>query len=246
MGPFWSAGRPIIQMSVQVRSAWRIDYNGGKSADDVGRCSELQAFFNLTCSPGFEHLTYRTPKDITDKEKKQLGMGLRCRQCSHNRGALQPKPVSKHEALAWQAVSDNFRAPMLVEIWVLGKNWGAADIWLPWLENGQQLDMILMIDGEKHFAKGWGNVDVAAQQAIDHRFNEECWKQDHKLLRLYSDDKEEWGLLISQALRQAVHEPLQKFQLFSSQYGARTSEVNRQACMSFSHKRTTGTFFQSQ
>lgn len=233
-------------MSEHVRSTWRVDHNNWTGADDVGRCSELQAFFDLMCDPGHKHLTYRTPKAITDKEKKQCGTGLKCRQCSHYKGEVQLKPVSKHEAEAWQVVLERFTAPMLVEIWVLGKHWGAADIWLPWHEDGSGLDLIIMIDGEKHFANGWGDVDVAAQKLIDHNFNEECWLQGHKLLRLYSDDKHEWGHLITEALRQARREPCQRFQRFSSQFATRTSEVDREADLSSCHPRNTGTYFESQ
>lgn len=243
MDPFLSAGRPIIQMSAEALRAWRIDLNRGQRAEEVGRCSELQAFFALACQ---QHLTYQTPKAIKDKDNKQLGTGLRCRQCSHNNGEQLPKPVSQHEASAWRAVSTAFRAALLVEIRVLGGNWGAADIWLPWLENGQRLDLIIMIDGDKHISKGWGDVDVALQKEIDHDFNEECWQQDHKLLRMYSDDRDEWGQLISQALSKAEQDPLQKFQQFSSRYSARTDEVNREARMSFWNKRTTGTYFKDQ
>lgn len=233
-------------MSTSAQRAWRVDCNGRTRAHAVGRCSELQAFFELHCELGCKHLTYRTPKDIKDKDNAESGTGLRCRQCSHNRGMVQPKPVSTHEAAAWQVVKELFKFHMLVEIRTLGGNWGAADIWLPWLPSGQRIDLIIMIDGEKHFSGGGWEISVAEQKVKDHNFNEECWKQDHRLLRMYSDDRQEWGQLITEALRKSEHAPMQKFQMFSFKYGNRTSEVNRDACMSFCHRRKSGTYFEGQ
>ena len=175
------------------------------------------------------HLTFRTPKAVKDKDNAEAGSGLQCRQCCHAHGQRLRKPVSRHEADAWQVISARFTGQILVEIRILGKNWGAADVWLPWLANGQRLDLIIMIDGEKHFAKGWGEVSVAEQKRVDSAFNAECWKQNRNLLRLYSDDKHEWGALITAAVQKAQHNPMQKFQQFSSKYASRTSEINRSA-----------------
>lgn len=239
-----SAGRPIIQMSAELQAAWRLDLNRNIPANKVGRRSELQAFFWLVCRI---HLTYKSPKAITERELEEPGAALTCRQCSYHRGEELPQPVSRHEVHAWQILTAHFSADILyvlVEVRVLGGNWGAADIWLPWSASGTRLDLIIMIDGEKHFSKGWGEVTVPKQKRIDHRFNAECWRQDHRLLRLYSDDKDEWPGLIATALQKAVHEPSKRFQLFSAEFADRTEEVDKDADMSFSHRRNAGMYFE--
>ena len=131
-----------------IQSAWLIRFNGRVLVWEVGKCSEIQNFFLLECGV---HIIYRTPKDITDKEKSELYSGLRCRQCRHCAGLTLNKPVSSHEEHAWLLVSSCFPGHILVEVKILGQRYGAADIWLPWSANGQRFDLIIMIDGEMHF-----------------------------------------------------------------------------------------------
>lgn len=227
-------------MSHEAQLAWRFSMNGGVPAAEVGRCSEIQYFFLLRCRT---HLTYITPKCLKDNDNEEQGSGLRCRQCSHADGQELRKFVSQHEADAWHVVRRCFSGHMLVEIRVLGGRWGAADIWLPWSANGARLDLIIMIDGEKHFTKAWG-VNLEQQKRIDKRFNQACWEQEHRLLRLYSDEKDTWEALISSALHMAHVKPLRKFQRFSSKYAQRTGQHNRDAGMDGTGHRDTGAYFQ--
>lgn len=201
---------------------------------------KFRHFFMLRCRV---HLTYITPKCLKDNDNQEQNSGLRCRQCSHANGEELRKAVSTHESDAWRVVRRCFSGHILVEIRVLGGRWGAADIWLPWFANGNRLDLIIMIDGEKHFAKGWG-VDVADQISIDGNFNQACWEQEHRLLRLYSDEKDSWEALINAALHMAQAEPLRKFQHFSSMYVRRTGQENRDAVMDYTGHRRTGAYFQ--
>lgn len=235
-------------MSARVQFAWKQEWNRQTQSNEVGRCSELQFFFCLyfglhLCG----HFTYKTPKRIKDRDNEVQTSGLQCRRCMHAAGELMLKAVSAHEAKAWGVVDRCFAGHMLVEISVLGGNWPIADIWLPWSQDGcQRLDLIIMIDGEKHFSKAWMDTDVRKQQQIDIAFNAECWRQEHKLLRLYSDDDDEWEQLITQALARAHAQPMQKFQQFSKQFNARVNAKDRTAPMIGTGQRNTGAYFEPE
>ena len=155
-------------------------------------------------------------------------------------------PASRHEVEAWELVDFCFQGLILIEVSVLGGMCGLTDIWLPYWDgdrHGARLDLIIMIDGEGHYSKRTFRTSVDQQKAIDRRFNRECWRQEHKLVRLHSADKPAWEHLISLALRICEVEPLQKFQLFSQSYGLPPHEAYRQEPMSFIGHRTSGSYF---
>ena len=233
-----SAGRPIKPMSAYIQRAWLIRFNGCVLVWEVGRCSEIQFFFLLECGL---HIIYRTPKDITDKEKAELFSGLHCRQCRQSAGMMLSKPVSSHEEVAWRILRSCFLGPILVEVKILGKRYGAAEIWLPWSANGQRLDLIVMIDGEMHYEDGQRGVDK--QKDVDMAFNDMCWQQEHKLLRLYSDEKAIWRECMMAALRMCESYLEMKFQHFSARYAERTNQNSRLQVMNQVHQRKTGAYF---
>ena len=129
-----------------------------------------------------------------------------------------------------------------MDIQVLREKYGAGDIWLPISPRGVRLDLVLMIDGEHHFKTS--SDDTEHQMAVDEAFNDECWRQAHRLELLCSDDKHEWEDCIDLAVTKAEFEPKKKVQLFSSQYATRTAQVNREAIMSHRHNRETGAYFE--
>ena len=231
-------------MSEQARHLWEPELNGRVAVTDVGRCSEIQFFFWLDCE---QHLTYTSPKCIRDKEKQAQQSGLACRQCHHAMGLRLQRFVSKHEVTAWQVLQSCFTDARLVEIKVLGERWGATDIWLPWCKDRQQrLDLIIMIDGEGHIRKKTYNITVAQQKKIDKDFNDECWRQDHRLLRLHMDDKEAWRNHIVDALQRYDCQPDMKFRRFSNCYPADDDHELMEAPMNGRHVRQTGAYFEDQ
>lgn len=221
-----------------IQRAWLICYNGRVLVWEVGKCSEIQYFFLLEC--GY-HIIYRTPKDITGKEEAEVFSGLHCRQCRHSAGLMLRKPVSSHEELAWLITRSCFLGPILVEVKILGKRYGAADIWLPWSTNGQRFDLIIMIDGEMHYEDGQQGVEQ--QKDVDMAFNNMCWQQEHRLLRLYSDEKAIWRECIVAALQMCRSYPEMKFQHFSTRYAERTQQNSRLQIMNHLHQRKTGAYF---
>lgn len=242
MASSWSAGRPIIPMSgLAQRAHERTGLNLNAAAKDIGRCSELQCFFELECRC---HLTYRTPKSISNKEK-QGKRSLDCRRCDYDAGEELANPPSIHEVEAWELMESCFEGQILIEVNVLGALWGLTDIWLPYWDDGALLDLIIMIDGEGHFSRKTFSTSVAEQKAIDGRFNETCWQQEHKLLRLHSGDKADWQHLINSALRMCGLQPLHKFQLFSRSYGHAAHAMLRSAPMNFRGHRTSGAYFEA-
>ena len=233
------AGRPIKVMDPSIQTAFLATWNNFVLAHEVGRCSQIQYFFQLDC---LCHFTYRTPKNITHLRKDPEKTGLECRICHYLKGELQGRPVSKHEAYAWAILHSLLKCRILVEIKVLGEKYGAADIWLPISPRGLRIDLVLMIDGEHHFKTKWDEIEH--QMAVDKAFDDECWRQEHRLVRLCSDDKHEWADCIDLAVTKAELEPDKKFQLFSSQYATRTAQVNREAIMNDRHNRETGAYFE--
>ena len=89
------------------------------AAGEVGRCSEEQCFFELRCS---RHLTYKTPKAMTDNEKEEPNSSLKCRQCDYQAGQELANPASRHEVEAWELVDFCFQGLILIEVasWVAG------------------------------------------------------------------------------------------------------------------------------
>lgn len=226
-------------MGSPVQGAFLAAWNNMKLPHEVGRCSEVQYFFRLDCGC---HFTYRTPKYISDLRKCPQDSGLRCRICHYLSGHLQGRPVSKHEVYAWAILHTLLRCRILVEVKVLGEKYGAADVWLPISPRGLRIDLVLMIDGEHHFKTKWDNIEH--QIRVDNAFNDECWRQEHQLLRLSCYDKPEWADCIDLAMTMAELEPQRKFQLFSSYYSGNTIHVNRQDIMNHRHHRKTGAYFE--
>ena len=104
------------------------------------------------------------------------------------------------------------------------------------------IDLVLMIVGEHHFKTEWD--DIEHQMAVDRAFSDECWRQEHRLVRLGSDDKHEWADCTDLAVTKAELEPNKKFQPLSSKYATRTAQANREAIMSCRHKDETGAYFE--
>lgn len=199
-------------------------------------------FFELICG---QHLAYKTPKTISGLEREHPNVpdaGLKCRQCDYHAGQELANPPSVHEVNAWAVLDACFDGPVLIQTSVLGGDWGLTDIWLPYWDDGALLDLIIMVDGEGHFHKQTYSTSPGQQQDIDTRFNNECWRQEHKLLRLHFNDKASWEHLLTLALRMCEQEPLHKFQLFSQSYGMHTY---RHAPMSFRGHRTSGAYFRT-
>ena len=233
-------------MSVPAQEAYLQGMNLNIPAKDVGRCSEKQCFFQLRCK---WHLAYKTPKALSDREKGGSDTGLDCRQCDFHAGKELANPVSAHEVEAWALVDFCFDGPILIETSVLGGKYGLTDIWLPyWGEDhhGAPLDLIIMIDGQGHSSRMTFGTSVNQQRAIDRRFNETCWQQEHNLLRLHSGDKPAWEYLITLALRSCELEPFQKLQCFSQSYGLSPQDSHRQGPMNFAGHRTSGAYFEAE
>ena len=89
------------------------------------------------------YCTAKTVKDNCDV--------LECRQCNFAAGKVMAKPVSSYEAHAWQIFREQCFQLFLVEIKLLGREHGAADIWWPGpAALLAPLGLIVMIDGEGH------------------------------------------------------------------------------------------------
>lgn len=228
-----------MMMAQIVQTAFLTLWNNHQPADEVGRCSEIQFFFRLACGC---HFTYTTPRSITNRRKRPRDSGLRCRICDYLEGRHKGRPISQHEVYAWAILHARLKCRICVEIKVLGKQYGAADIWLPFSPAGSRIDLVIMIDGEHHFHTKWD--DVEHQQAVDNAFNVECWRQEHRLLRLCFHDKHEWAELIDLCVTKAEIGPHKKFQMLSSHYVVHTGHVNREADMDHRHHRKTGAYFE--
>ena len=108
---------------------------------------------------------------------------------------------------------------MLVEVKLLGQKHAAADLYYPF-EVGPEtvLDLMIMIDGEGHSTKPHHGRSIAEQQALDRATEAACLDAGQNLLRLDFRDKDDWGILMQDAVC-ACKEPASKpFVMYSQKY----------------------------
>ena len=198
-------------MSQEAQQSFHPQLNGGKQAHEVGSCDERQNVFCCRCE---RHITICTAKTVKDNPAV-----LNCRQCMHAAGQKIGRPVSSYEARAWQVFTETCAGPLLVEIRLLGQKHAPADLYYPF-EAGTQtvLDLLIMIDGEGHSTKPHHGKTIAEQQASDRATEAACIAAGRNLLRLDYRDKEDWGMLMQDAVY-ACKDPAGKpFLMYSRAY----------------------------
>lgn len=129
------------------------------------------------------------------------------------------KPVSSYEAHAWQIFREQCFRLFLVEIKLLGREHGAADIWWPGpAALLAPLGLVIMIDGEGHSTKPHHGKPIAKQQAVDRKFDHACLDHGFQLLRLDYRGKLDWPELMQHAVMDCTAYPHQPFAMYSASY----------------------------
>ena len=198
-------------MSQEAQQSFHKKWNGGKEACKVGSCDEKPYVFDCRCA---SHVTICNAKSVKDNPNI-----LNCRQCLYAAGEPTGRPVSSHEAYAWQVFRLACSGPLLVEIRLLGRNHAAADLYYPFDAKAEMLlDLMIMIDGEGHSTHPHHGRSIAAQQARDRAFDVAVMAAGRNLLRLDYRDKEDWSTLMQDAVI-ACKDPASKpFVMYSQKY----------------------------
>lgn len=83
----------------------------------------------------------------------------------------------------------------------------------------QPFDLMIEVDGEQHFSRGFGDCPVEVQTDTDLRFNELAAANNMNLIRLHYLDEPEWGAKLLQA--RFLRLQVQRIDLRTSSYGRR-------------------------
>lgn len=184
--------------------------------EDVTKHGETQYYWQMYCG---NHVTLKTSQAV----HRNLA-ALECERCTANSSGRFSDGASEYEKDAWKAMQ-LVEHEWLVEIRILKGRYSSADIWIPFTgrTNSQQqrtpVRLIIMVDGETHFERDHeGRVTLEEQQAIDKRFNDQCWMRNLRLLRLHYDDTRAYSQLIQNALQKCLSAPNTRFRMFSASF----------------------------
>ena len=204
-------------LSAHAMQAFAFPYNGLVHPASIGRSSRACFYFWANCGV---HLVFHSARYVHEDS----WAALNCRRCS------PPQPLSSHEEYAWNMLQASLSTQYvwLPEAPVAGYKMRPADIWLPFTAGMSNcLDLVVQIDGEQHFTTPMYGISIAQQQARDARFNDACWAQGLRVLRLHHSDKHEWPQLLQNAIWSALQRPQVKFRWFSSSFARQDVEARR-------------------
>lgn len=155
----------------------------------------------MHCGQHYAYLTVRTIEDD--------GRALTCLRCQ----PLDGKP-SQHERTAYEYIEALQKCHEYNNIlWVcearIVKNKAPVDVYFV------QEKLVLQIDGEAHFKGKLYNTLATAQARIDARFDDACWNQGFKLVRVHFKDLHTLDSLLAQAIDLCRQQPVARFALYS-------------------------------
>ena len=148
------------------------------------------AYITYACGcPGYKQLATLRRRPET---------ALRCPE--HGGGTWQLSEAAQGMRAAMTSTIPGL-GPVVLEAHLLPGSQKPFDFWLP------RYGIAVEVDGRQHFRGSMHGETAAARQQRDRRVNALCKKRRLRLVRCHYADRQEWGALMQQAVREVQQNP---------------------------------------